>query len=313
MSNSSELHSYIEQLRRRLRLGTWLRGAAIFFGTALAVTVLLVLLLNHFAFPLRGVWIARVTILAALGAVASLGIALPIIRLTRLRAVAHAEAANPELEQRLRTFEERAAKGDDPFLELLAANVRDGMALACTATSERTAAKARTLGIALHDLDSIAPLDLTIDGADEADRALNLIKGGGAALLREKIVAASSKSMIVIIDESKLVAPLGRFPLPVEIVPFGHVTTAARIAHAAANLGYRDLAIRQRLKDGVSVVTDSGNLVYDCAFGAIADARALAAALSAIPGVIEHGLFIGLASMLVIARPGGIEIVGKLS
>ena len=122
MSNSAELHSYIDQLRQRLRLGAWLRGAAIFAGTALAVTVLLVLLLNHFAFPLHGVWAARITILIALGAVAAMGIALPVIRLTRLRAVAKAEAANPELEQRLTTFEERAAKGDDPFLELLAAD-----------------------------------------------------------------------------------------------------------------------------------------------------------------------------------------------
>ncbi len=195
------------------------------------------------------------------------------------------------------------------FLELLGPRVRGGMTLDCVATSERTAAQARALGIALGDLDALAPLDLTVDGADEADRALNLIKGGGAALLREKIVAASSKAMVVIADESKLVARLGRFPLPVEVVAFGHGATAARIAIAAAALGYADLAVTPRLADGAPVRTDSGNLIYDCAFGAITDAAALAAALSAVPGVAGHGLFVGIATTLVIAHPGEIEII----
>src|ERR1700742_617874 len=117
----------------------------------------------------------------------------------------------------------------EAFLDQLAPKVRGGLSVDCAATSERTAAKARTLGIPLGDLDALAPLDLTIDGADEADRDLTLIKGGGAALLREKIVAASSKCMVVIADETKLVARLGKFPLPVEIVLFGHSATAARI------------------------------------------------------------------------------------
>jgi ribose 5-phosphate isomerase A len=199
----------------------------------------------------------------------------------------------------------------EAFLELLAPRVRGGVSVDCVATSERTAQTARTLGIPLGDLDVLAPLDLTIDGADEADRDLNLIKGGGAALLREKIVAASSKAMIVIADESKLVARLGKFPLPAEVVAFGHGATATRIASVAAALGYANLRVTQRVKDGAAVKTDSGNLIYDCAFGAITDAKALAAALSAVPGVVEHGLFVGIATTLVIAHPGEVEIIRK--
>ena len=197
----------------------------------------------------------------------------------------------------------------EAFLELLAPRVRGGMSVDCVATSERTAQMARTLGVPLGDLDALAPLDLTVDGADEADRDLDLIKGGGAALLREKIVAASSKAVVVIADESKLVARLGKFPLPVEVVAFGHGTTSARIKSAAASLGYANLTVTQRMKDGAAVKTDSGNLVYDCAFGAIKDAKALAAALSAMPGVVEHGLFVGIATTLIIAHPGEVEII----
>ena len=199
----------------------------------------------------------------------------------------------------------------EAFLELLAPRVRGGLALDCVATSERTAAKARTLGIPLGDLDALAPLDLTIDGADEADRDLNLIKGGGAALLREKIVAASSKRMVVVADESKLVARLGKFPLPVEIVLFGHAATAARIKSQCAALGYPDMSIQPRTQNGAPVRTDSGNVIYDCAFGAINDAAKLAAALSGVPGVVEHGLFIGIATTLLIAHPGEVEVIQR--
>jgi ribose 5-phosphate isomerase A len=199
----------------------------------------------------------------------------------------------------------------EAFLDVLAPKLRGGMKIVGTATSERTAQKARALSIPLADLDGLAPLDLTIDGADEADRALNLIKGGGGALLREKIVAASSKRMIVIADATKLVAKLGRFPLPVEVSTFGHATTAARIVNAAAKLKYNHLSLTLRAKDGAPFKTDGGNYIYDCAFGAISDAPALAAALSAVPGVVEHGLFVGLATALVIAREGGVEVIEK--
>lgn len=176
-------------------------------------------------------------------------------------------------------------------------------------TSDATERQASALGIPLSTLERHPALDLTIDGADEADRALNLIKGAGAALLREKIVAQSSRAMIVIADETKLVAQLGRFPLPVEVIPFGRGATAARIVEVAARLGYADLKVVQRIRDGAAVKTDSGNLVYDCAFGAIKDAPALAAALSGIAGVVEHGLFIGIATKLVIAHPGEVEVI----
>jgi ribose 5-phosphate isomerase A len=197
----------------------------------------------------------------------------------------------------------------EAFVELLARRVRGGLDVDCVATSERTAQMARSLGIPLGDLDALAPLDLTVDGADEADRDLNLIKGAGAALLREKIVAASSKAMVVIADETKLVARLGKFPLPVEVLMFGHGTTAKRIEAAVAKLGYTNVPVKPRMRDGEPVRTDSGNLVYDCAFGAIKDANALAAALSAVPGVVEHGLFIGIATTLVIAHPGEVEVI----
>ncbi len=199
----------------------------------------------------------------------------------------------------------------EAFLDLLGPRVRGGLDVDCVATSERTAQKARALGIPLGELDALAPLDLTVDGADEADRDLNLIKGGGAALLREKIVAASSRAMIVIADETKLVARLGKFPLPVEIVAFGHGATVQRIAAAAAALGYAELSVQPRLKDGAPVKTDSGNPIYDCAFGAIKDAAALAAALSGVPGVVEHGLFVGIATTLLIAHPGEVEIIRR--
>jgi len=197
------------------------------------------------------------------------------------------------------------------FLELLSPRVRGGLNVLCVPTSERTAQKARSLGFPLAVLDDLALLDLTVDGADEADRELALIKGGGGALLREKIVAASSKQMVVIADDSKLVARLGRFALPVEVLEFGHRSTAARLAAAAMALGYGDVAITLRQQGGAVFKSDSGNLIYDCAFGAITSAPKLAQAIADIPGVVEHGLFIGIATTLLIAHPGEIEVIER--
>ncbi len=197
------------------------------------------------------------------------------------------------------------------FLELLAARVRGGLNVIGTATSERTAEKARSLGIPLANLDDLAPLDLTIDGADEADRKLNLIKGAGGALLREKIVAASSARMIVIVDRSKLVPRLGRFPLSIEVLEFGQKMTARRVVDALASLGYRDVAVTLRSRDGLTFVSDSGNLIYDCALGTITSAAKLAALLAAVPGVVEHGLFIGMATTLIVAHPRRIQVIEK--
>src|ERR1700712_1829943 len=197
------------------------------------------------------------------------------------------------------------------FLDLLSPRVRGGLNLLCLPTSERTATKARALGLSLAALDDNAPLDLTVDGADEADRELVLIKGAGGALLREKIVAASSRQMVVIADESKLVARLGKFTLPVEVLEFGHKSTVGRLAAVAAALGYRDVPMTLRTRDGVTFKSDSGNVIYDCAFGAITSAAKLAQALSGIPGVVEHGLFIGIATTLLIAHPGEVEVIAR--
>ena len=190
----------------------------------------------------------------------------------------------------------------EAFLDVLAPRVRGGLTVTAAATSERTAIKARSLGIPVVLLEQLAPLDLTIDGADETDRDLNLIKGGGGALLREKIVASSSKRMIVVADGSKLAARLGRFPLPIEVTEFGHPVTAAKIRSAVSVLGYTEFPMVLRQKDGAIYKTDGGNVIYDCAFGSIGDAAELGAVLKVITGVVEHGLFISLATTLILAN-----------
>jgi len=199
----------------------------------------------------------------------------------------------------------------EAFLEVLAPRVRGGLNIIGVPTSERTAEKCRALGIPLGTLDQLAPLDLVIDGADEADRKFNLIKGAGGAHLREKIVAASSKRMVVIADRSKLVRRLGKFLLPVEVIEYGHATTRDRILRAVAAIGYENVPIKLREKDGAPYKTDSNNLIYDCSFGAIRNAAKLAAALSPVTGVVEHGLFIGIATDLVIASPKGVEVLSR--
>jgi ribose 5-phosphate isomerase A len=197
------------------------------------------------------------------------------------------------------------------FVELLAPRVRGGQKLLCVPTSERTATLARKLGLTLSTLDDQAPLDLTVDGADEADRNLDLIKGGGGMLLREKIVAASSKRMIVIADESKLVPRLGKFPLPVEVVEFGHKAIAQRLTAALAGAGYKTASVTLRQKDGAIFKTDGGNVIYDCRLSAIQNATKLGAAIHAVAGVVEHGLFTGIATTLLIAGPGEVEVIEK--
>src|SRR3954471_16279254 len=197
------------------------------------------------------------------------------------------------------------------FVEMLAPRVRGGEKLLCVPTSEKTATLARKLGLTLASLDDLAPLDLTIDGADEADRNLDLIKGGGGMLLREKIVASASKLMIVIADESKLVPRLGKYPLPVEVVEFGHKSIAARLNAALAAAGYANTPMTLRRREGETFKTDGGNVIYDCAFGSIQSASKLAAAISSVPGVVEHGLFIGMATTLLIAADGEIEVITR--
>src|ERR1700761_3645388 len=197
----------------------------------------------------------------------------------------------------------------EAFLEVLAPRVKAGLKIVGVPTSERTAEMCRKIGIPLGTLEDLAPLDLDIDGADETDFQRNLIKGGGGAHLREKIVAASSKKMLVIVDKSKLVEKLGKFALPVEVIAYGVSTTLARMTEAFAKLGYANVPMTQRMKDGAPFKTDSSNIIYDCAFGTITDAPKLAAALDGVTGVVEHGLFIALATTLVIAGPDGVEIL----
>lgn len=199
----------------------------------------------------------------------------------------------------------------EAFVELLAEKVNQGFRVTGVPTSERTAEKARALHVPLAQLDDLGSLDLTIDGADEADHDLDLIKGGGGALLKEKIVAASSKRMIVIADASKLVATLGAYPLPIEVVRFGHKTTASRIRNVLTAFRYADPIPRLRMKDGAPFETDCGNVIYDCALGAVTDKTVLAVALGAVPGVVEHGLFVGMATLLVVAHPDRIELIER--
>ena len=194
----------------------------------------------------------------------------------------------------------------EEFVRLLAVKVAEGFEIIGVPTSERTAALCAELGVPLTTLEETPHLDLTIDGADEVDGDLSLIKGGGGALLREKIVAAASDAMIVIADESKVVDTLGRFPLPVEVNRFGLAATKLAIEKAIKELGL-EAPLSLRMKDSEIFVTDGGHYILDASFGRIPDTKALSDALFAIPGVVEHGLFIGLARAAVIAGTSGIR------
>src|ERR1700742_2318654 len=189
------------------------------------------------------------------------------------------------------------------FVELLGERVRAGLDVIGVPTSEVTRAQALGLGIRLTTLDEIDRLDLTIDGADEIEPSLNVIKGGGGALLREKIVAAASDRMIVIADDSKWVDMLGRFPLPVEVVPFGLAATQRAMARAFTESGVSGQMVVRKGKDGHVFVTDGGHWIVDAHLERIADVPRLAGLLSAIPGVVEHGLFVGLVSIAMLAGP----------
>ena len=195
------------------------------------------------------------------------------------------------------------------FVEALGQKVAAGLQVICVPTSEATRAQAMRLGIPLTTLDETPHLHLTIDGADEIDDQLRMIKGGGGALLREKIVATASDKMVVIADASKLVETLGRFPLPVEVVRFGVPATHKLVAAIAAQAGCEgEIRLRQD-RSGEPFVTDQGNVILDCHFGPIADLEALATALTSHAGVAEHGLFLGLTTALVVAASDGVSVV----
>jgi ribose 5-phosphate isomerase A len=192
-------------------------------------------------------------------------------------------------------------------VELLAERVRKGLSVVAIPTSERTAAQARAGGITLTTFAEHSRLDLTIDGADEiAQDTLDLVKGLGGALLREKIVAAASDRLVIVADDSKLVDRLGeKAPVPVEVVTFGWETTAARLDRFGAK------PILRRDAGGEPFRTDGGNLILDCGFGAIADAAALERDLAHLVGVVETGLFVGMAEAALVAGPGGVQRLGR--
>jgi ribose 5-phosphate isomerase A len=183
----------------------------------------------------------------------------------------------------------------------LGERVKAGLKIIGIPTSIKTADLARSLGIPLTTLDEHPEIDITIDGADEVDPKLNLIKGGGGALTREKVVAFASRKMVVVADAGKVVPVLGKFPLPVEVIAFARTVVEKKIAALGGSPKLRTKP------DGSPYLTDNGNQILDCSFGKIADPAALALALSDVPGIVEHGLFVGLAKMALVGRGDRVE------
>ncbi|HTF48836.1 MAG TPA: ribose-5-phosphate isomerase RpiA [Pseudonocardia sp.] len=197
------------------------------------------------------------------------------------------------------------------FVRELAELVRAGLDVVGVPTSTATRDLARDLGIRLADLNDLGELDLTIDGPDEIDHQGNMIKGGGACLWWEKIVARASRRMVVVADDTKVVDRLGAFPLPLEVLPFGWVSSQRLIRELLADTGYPDGPLERRVRNGELVVTDSGNYLLDAHLGAVHDPGALATALNQIPGVVENGLFVGIADQVVLGHPDdSAEVVG---
>jgi ribose 5-phosphate isomerase A len=197
------------------------------------------------------------------------------------------------------------------FVALLGERVRQGLAVVAVPTSEATRIQAEQEGIGLTTLDAETTLDLTVDGADEIAPDLSLTKGGGGALLREKIVASVSHRMVVIADDSKWVPALGQFPLPVEVVPFGLAATRAAVERVLSECGLPGPTTIRRGRDGHPFVTDGGHWLLDASPGRISAPVALAERLNAIPGVVDHGLFIGMASAAILAGRDGVRMVQR--
>ncbi|MEW6255024.1 MAG: ribose-5-phosphate isomerase RpiA [Pseudomonadota bacterium] len=197
------------------------------------------------------------------------------------------------------------------FVDLLAERVKAGLNVVGVPTSERTHAQALSLGVPLATLDEQPQLDLCIDGADEVGPGLGLIKGGGGALLREKLVASAAKEMVVIADASKHVDMLGAFPLPIEVVDFGLAALRPRLAAAIAAAGCAGELVLRHDASGAPFHTDQGNVILDAHLGRIPDPQALATALDGVVGVVEHGLFLGLARRVVLAAPDGVRLLAS--
>lgn len=194
------------------------------------------------------------------------------------------------------------------FIDILSHKTAEGWALKGVPTSEATRRQAEGAGIEIIEPDETTMIDLAVDGTDEADPALNLIKGGGGALLREKIVAGAAKRFIVIADKSKRVATLGAFPLPVEIEPFGWALTVRNLREALRGAGYDAAKLELRGAEGAFFKSDGGNLIVDCALGRIEDPAGLDRTLKAIPGVVETGLFCGMADMVIFGDENGVSV-----
>jgi len=187
------------------------------------------------------------------------------------------------------------------FIQLLGEEVKKGLRIRGIPSSVRSREQAASLGIALTTFEECPQIDVNVDGADEFDPELRLIKGGGGALLREKIVASASRQFVVVADETKRVPVLGKFPLPVEVIKFAQALITKRIAALGAKV------ILRRNADGKAYLTDENNYILDCHFGQIPGADGLANKLSDMPGVVEHGLFIGMANVVLVAKDGEVE------
>jgi len=197
----------------------------------------------------------------------------------------------------------------EAFIHVLAPRVAEGLDIIGVPTSERTRKLCEELGIALTTLEETPQLDLTIDGADEIDPKLNLIKGAGGALLREKIVAAASREMIVIADRSKVVERLGAFPLPIEVNTFGLAATRAAIQSLASQSGLSGTIAVRKDAQNQPYMTDGGHIILDASFGLIPEPEALAVSLNSVPGVVENGLFTGLASRAIVAGNDAVDVL----
>ena len=198
----------------------------------------------------------------------------------------------------------------DEFTKILSDNVKNGLDVICVPTSENTKDLAESLNIPLASLENLNFLDLTVDGADEVDDDLSLLKGGGGALLREKIIAFNSKKMIVIADDTKKVSKLGEFRLPIELIKFEHKITINRVLEKLENIGYSGKA-ELRVINGNPFTTDSENLIYDLSIGLIEEPAIIDNLLNSIPGVVENGLFVDMANIVIIGEQNGVKIIEK--
>ncbi len=198
----------------------------------------------------------------------------------------------------------------DEFTKILSDNVKNGLDVICVPTSENTKDLAESLNIPLTSLENLNFLDLTVDGADEVDDDLSLLKGGGGALLREKIIAFNSKKMIVIADDTKKVSKLGEFRLPIELIKFEHKITINRVLEKLENIGYSGTA-ELRVINGNPFTTDSENLIYDLSIGLIEEPAIIDNLLNSIPGVVENGLFVDMANIVIIGEKNGVKIIEK--